>query len=398
MFKGYAILRTAREKPPTDYRVLDYLPDDLDGFSSQPIAFDFETNGTNPITGSIRSIAISNDYGTLAIDISKLSTQDRIKLTNWLLKQKLIAHNAVFDAGWIYAKTGKMPKIEACTLVLFKLLATEGYLGQKWGLKHAMTSVLNWPTSNELDLHNWLKSNKLHARDMAQAPWEILGKYNALDAAGTWQLYKHFVHTIQKNGWEQNILQYHKIDFMNLIYLLIEQQMSGMSIDLEYLNIFNEKLDKEIEDKLNDFLYHPEVRPHVEYYQSIVIEDMEKSEPQKFTKSGEITSRFIKWKDKLKLAKSKLDFNVDSPQQLQWLFYERMLYTCPIMTTTHKMSTGKKAFKYLGEPGKKLKEYRELRDKRKFSAALTNVHINGILHPNVKAHGTITGRSSGGVD
>ena len=398
MSGGYSILRKIKSTPPSEYRVLTTLPTDLDKFSEQPVAFDFETHGVDPTTGSIRSISLANDYGTVAIDVEKLSKTDRIKLTNWLLEQDLIAHNAVFDAGWIYAKTGKMPKIYACTLVLYKLLATEGYLGQRWGLKSAMTELIGWPESNEADLYEWLKENKLKPKDMAQAPWEILGKYNALDSAATWQLYKYLRVVIEEHGWEDQILDFHEKDFVNLMKLLIEQQVTGMTIDLDALEQYNEQLEEEIASKREGFLQHPEVRSHVEYYQSVIIEEIEKLEPPQYTKKGEVTARYKKWQEKLAAAKERIDFNIDSTQQLQWLFYERLFYQCPIKTEKGLPSVGKKAFPYLGELGKIMKEYRELRDRRKFVTALFNVQREGVVYPTVKPHGTLTGRSSGGIE
>jgi DNA polymerase I-like protein with 3'-5' exonuclease and polymerase domains len=398
MFGGYAIIRKLRSRPPENCRVLTSLPPDLEEFGKQPVAFDFETHGVDPTTGSIRSISLANDHGTVAIDCEQLSSDDRMRLTRWLLKQKLIAHNAVFDAGWIYAKTGTMPDIEACTLVLFKLLATEGFLGQRWGLKSAMTDLLGWPESNEVDLYNWLKSNKLKAKDMAQAPWEILGKYNALDAAATWQLYKHLVAIIEAHEMTEQVLEFHRKDFVTLIKLAIEQQMSGMTVDVKALAEFDQKLEGQIEDKRHEFLNHPEVRDHVKYYQSVIVEEIEKAEPPKLTKKGDVTARHLKWQEKLAEAKSRIDFNIDSPKQLQWLFYERLFYECPIKTDKGMPSVGKKAFPHLGELGRLMKEYRELRDRRKFVTALGNVQRDGVFHPNVKIHGTVTGRSSGGVD
>lgn len=393
---GYAILRKTRVAPPQDIEVLEYLPKNLNQYGGT-CAIDFETHGIDPTLGTIRSVAIANDYGAIAIDCEKLSKGDRLILTNWLMEQDLIAHNAVFDAGWLYAKTGKMPKIEACTLVLFKLLATEGYLGQRWGLKSAMTELLGWPESNETDLYGWLKDNKLKAKDMAQAPWDVLGKYNVLDAAATWQLYKYLRSFIEENNWEAQILKFHKEDFRNLMELLIEQQIGGMHIDLKGLEDFDKKLEAEIEEKRQEFLNHGEVKSHVQYYQSVIIEEIEKAMPPQYTKKGEVTARYTKWQERLAAANSRIDFNIDSPKQLQWLFYERLFYDCPIKTDKGVTSVGKKAFPHLGHLGKLMKQYRELRDRRKFVTALTNVQRDGILYPTVKPHGTVTGRCSGGV-
>jgi DNA polymerase I-like protein with 3'-5' exonuclease and polymerase domains len=397
MDTGYALLRKVKTEAPTDVRVLTSLPPDLEEFGKQPIAFDFETHGIDPLTGSIRSVSIANDYGCVAIDLEALTPQDKMTFTKWLVKQRLIAHNAVFDIGWIYAKTGIMPKMEACTLVLLKLLSTEGFLTQRWGLKPAMTNLLGWQDSNEADLYDWLKANKLKAKDMAQAPWDILGKYNALDSAGTWQLYKYLMDVIKQNNLEQSVLQFHQEDFVTLMELIIEQQMGGMNIDLDALAQFDIILQDQIDAKRMEFLNLPEVTEHVEYYQTVIVEELEKAEPPKHTKKGDITARYTKWVEKVEATKGRLDFNIDSTQQLQWLFYERLYYDCPIKTDKGATSVGKKAVPYLGAPGQLLKEYRELRDRRKFVTALNNVQRDGVFYPNVKPHGCLTGRCSGGI-
>lgn len=396
MEQGYAILRKQNNTPPTDIRVLDYIPDDLEKFGGI-CAMDFETHGLNPITGSIRSISLANDYGTLAIDLDAVSKEDKVKFTKWLLKQKLIAHNAVFDAGWIYTKTGVMPEIHACTLNLFKLLATEGYTGQRWGLKTAMTDILGWPESNEADLSEWLKSNKLLKKDMAQAPFNILGPYNAMDSAATWQLYKYFRQVIKENNWEESVFNFHQRPFVTLIELFIEQQLEGITIDNIGLDAYDNELIKKIEKERQKFLKHSEVAPHMEVYKQAILDEIAQSLPEQYTKTGKIASNYTKKLEKIELIKKSVPFNIDSTQQLQWLLYERLHYSCPIVTKTG-ISTGAKSLKYLGELGKILKEYRHLRDRRKFITALKNVQIKGVLHPSLKIHGTVTGRSSGGVE
>lgn len=398
MSTGYAIIRKCRIPAPTDCRVLDHLPSDLDKYGGI-CAFDFETHGTDPVSGSIRSISLANDYGTVAIDLQTLSQSDRKWLTKWLLKQKLVAHNAVFDAAWIYAKSGMMPNIEACTLVLFKLLSTEGFLGQQWGLKVAMRDVLGWEESNEKDLYAWLKSNKLKASDMAQAPWDILGKYNALDSAATWQLYKYFLKIIEDNDWKECLLDFHRQDFVNLIELTIEQQKEGMKINIDALTSYDERLKEEIEEKKQEFIRHPRVAPELEFYKRCVVEEFKKTIPPQFKKDGKTTTaRFTRWEHKLEELRRSQPFNVDSPQQLQWLLYERLMIDCPIKTDKGLPSTGKKALPHLGELGKLLKAYRELRDRRKFIKSLQGVMRDGRFHPKLKIHGTVTGRSSGGVE
>lgn len=400
MKRRYAILKKiATPLHNQRYSVLSSLPDCLDSMGHQPVAFDLETHGTDPIRGTVRSIAIANDYGAYAIDYEALSKPEKLKLTKWLSRQRLIAHNAVFDVAWIYAKTGCMPQIETCTMVLFKLLSTEGFLGQRWGLKYAMTHILGWPETNEKDLDDWLLKNKLKKKDMAQAPWDILGKYNALDAVASWQLYKYFLKTMEYHEFTEAVQDFQKDEFINLVKLLIEQQVNGMHIDIPALMEYDDELTEEIEEKRQEFIHCDEVESHIDYYQQCIIEDFKKKEPPKLKKDGGITVRWTKWEAKLEALKKRYDFNLNSNDQLQWLFYESMGLDCPVKTEKSPLpSVSKKAIPYLGPAGVLLQQYRTLRDIKKFVTALKNVHVDGIFHPTIKPHGTLTGRGAGGLE
>lgn len=383
--------------PVPEVEVVAHLPTSLlSAMEAQPVAFDFETHGTNPMHGGIRSIGLANDAGCVAIDLEQLSPVDRKQLTQWLLKQRLVAHNMVFDGAWVFSKTGKMPIIEACTLSMYKVLSTEGFNGQQWGLKSAMEDILGWPESNEKDLYEWLRSNKMGKSEMAKAPWSILGKYNALDAAATWELFKYFSMVIEKNG------MYHLKSFLSMelytsIELVIEQQYHGMTIDLQQLSSYAVELDKEIESKRTEFLEHSEVKPLVKEYQDAVVAELRKAEPPRLTKTGKVAARYLKWEERVAKHSSQIDFNIDSPKHLQWLLYEKLQYSHNVRTDKGDMSVGKKALPYLGPLGKLLKEYRELRDRRKFVTSLAGVQKDGVFHPSVKIHATVTGRSGGGT-
>ena len=395
MTHGFALLRKQHLAPPADIRVVSSLPADLDQYGGLT-AFDLETHGLDPRKGAIRSIALSNDYGTIAIDYEALPDSQQRDLMQWMLQQQVIAHNAMFDCAWIYHITGCLPQIEACTLILFKMMATEGYTGQRWGLKTAMTDVLGWPESNEKDLYDWLKANKLRAADMAQAPWDILGKYNALDTAATWQLYSYFRQVCEENNWQECILDFHKSDFINLVNLLIEQQQKGITVDLVAMEIFDKKLQDSIEEHKDAILMDEAVRPHVEYYQQLIVESILEARPDQFTKTGKVAARYTKWEEKLHGAENRLDFNINSGNQLKWLFFERMMFECPILTDTGTQSITKKTLKYLGKYGKMIKDYREVVKRREFVASLYDVQQDGVVHPNMKPHATVSGRCGGG--
>ncbi len=396
---GYAIIRKQSLKPPP-YEVLSCVPD-LTAFEAQPVAFDFETHGLDPAPGRVRSVALANDAGCVAIDLEALTSQEYSYLLDWLVQQRLIAHNFVFDGAWLQCLTGKVPGLEMCTLVMFKLLATEGWRSQRWGLKVAMTDVLGWPASNEENLHNWLSCNKLKVADMAKAPWEILGPYNSLDAAATWQLYKYFKKICENNGWIRSVFEFHRTQFGNLITLLIEQQLLGMEVDMPKLDSLDAALCDDIETKRQEFLTHPLVAPQIDTYQQFVVAALEEKVaniPHKSEKTGKVFVRWEKAQAKVEAAKLRQDFNVDSIKDMTWLLIDKLGYTTPIVTEGGAPSVGAKSFVHFGDLGVLLKDYRELRDRRKFLVSLREVQELGRLYPLVKVHGTVTGRLSGGRD
>jgi hypothetical protein len=394
---GYAIIRKQAKSVPA-YTLHTELPD-LTPFEHQPVAFDFETHGLDPLPGRIRSVGLANDAGCLAIDLEALLAPDYDQFFRWLVQQRLVAHNFMFDGAWLKTTWPEADlKFEMCTQVIFKQLAGEGWFGQRWGLKVAMTDILGWPESNEEDLYAWLKANKLKKGDMAQAPWEILGPYNALDAGATWQLYKYFCEVCFTHGWRSSVLDFHRSDFGTLIHLLIEQQLAGMPLDEAKMAATNAALELSAGHKREEFLTHLKVAPHVEYYQECVVQALEDKleDIPEFTKTGKTAARWVKQQEKIAAAKTRQDFNVDSPKDLSWLMFDRLGLTTPIMTDKGAPSVGAKSFPHFGELGQLLKEYRAIRDRRKFLVSLDDVQRDGVLYPNVKVHGTVTGRASGG--
>jgi hypothetical protein len=228
---------------------------------------------------------------------------------------------------------------------------------------------------------------------MACAPFDILGVYNGLDSAGTYQLYE-YLHTFAAQfpvWWD-----YHQNDYMNEVVLLIEQTLDGLPVDLEQVSGHGEKLDIAIGTKLSEFLAHPDVSPHVASYNEDVVQQLISEEPPKLKKDGGVTVRWEKWQAKVNTARCICHFNTDSPAQLSWLFYEKMKLPVKRRTDKDEPSVDVKAISGMGVVGRMLLEYRKLRDERKFITTVNNVHVNGIIHPRLISPGTITGRISAG--
>lgn len=198
-------------------------------------------------------------------------------------------------------------------------------------------------------LENWFKASKIASekRNYARVPTEILWPYAMSDADATYRLMVKFQDLLAKDSLED--LFYRLV--MPLNNNLLQVEYEGMKIDRDSLNQAKEELEKEISDL------------------SIEIK----------AETGEI--------------------DLDSPQQLSELFFQKL--KLPITKTTPKgaPSTDEEALNNLAgyhSVPKKILAYRGVQK-------LYNTYVCGIeelldendrVHTNFLLHGTVTGRLS----
>lgn len=381
-------------------------------FDGGPVAFDFETWGTDASAPDsyVRSVGLANSSLCCAVDLD--NSEQVVQVCQWLSRQgQLVAHNYVFDGAWIYKYTEELPLAWADTYGLFRQLATEGWshpLPQTWGLKTAMTDVLGWEEQNDQELTDWLKSNGFRKFEMAKAPWDILGKYNALDAGATWQLFEYFQSVLRQYDWGDLLWNYHQQEHLGEVNLLIQQQFSGMQLDLEKLKDYDRRLIFEIMEKSNEFLAIPEVSKVITRYNDLNSEKIQEFAPKKFKKNGDISKVWEKWDEKRRVAvaagiwkfaqKKPQSFNLNSGPDLVKLFFGELGYEIKERTDSGAPSVGKKVLPHLGEGGVVLNAYRLLRDEHKFVRAALYLQRDGVFHPKVKSVATVTGRLGGGSE
>lgn len=375
---------------------LPQLRDVLSKLEGNPISFDFETHGNNPADPdhSIRCVSLRVPGFCVSVDFENLDTDVRGFLLGWLSQQELIAHNYAYDGAWLAREVGHVVWPKMCTYATFKMLATEGFFGQRWGLDSLMTDILGWPESGKDIMNNWLRETKTPREKMATAPFDILGVYNCQDSTATGQTAEYFDTVLAKFPVLRDFLD---VDMNNLICLVIEQQLNGLALNLEHLDAYGNRLDKDVTTALQDFLNHPDVSPAVASYNQQVLADTLAAEPSKFKKDGEVTKRWLSWQQRCEEVAATNHFNTDSPQQLCWLFYEKLKFKVAKKTDGGKPSVDADVLPTLGEPGRLLAKYRDLRDQRKFVTQLQNVQLNGRLHPSLKVPATITSRLAGGL-
>jgi DNA polymerase I-like protein with 3'-5' exonuclease and polymerase domains len=339
---------------------------------------------------------------SLAIDLSPLPRPALMAgLWAFLLKRKVVAHNFWFEGAIIYRFAGALPEQFSCTRLLFKMLASEGWLGQSWGLKEAMVDILNWPV-NTTFLNEWLKQNKKTAAQMSDAPWHILGWYNQLDAAATYELWQCFTDTLESGNfaWKDYFVDYIQEAYSEYRQLLTSNHV-GIPIDQEALLNYKTQIERNIVELSTKFLTDVSIVEYITKFNKNVVEQLLEKEPPSTTASGKPSTRHAVWKAKLEVLMNTNHFNLDSPKHLQWLLYGQLKLSPPDTTEKGDPSVDKTSLKMLSStfsPLKSLLEYRTHRDVLKFLVSLESSIIDGMYRPSYKVPGPVTSRLSCGVE
>jgi hypothetical protein len=216
------------------------------------VALDTETTDRDLAVEGFRvvGIGLAWDKECLYLDVNNIADDTKNYLISRLQTYKLIAHNVVFDAAAMlrFARGEPLPWTY-CTYGLFKQVATEGYPGQRWGLKSAMTSILGWPEQNDIGLEQWLIDNGYMKRNktadksqMYNAPCSILGRYCALDADACWQLYTSIHDQVLIDPRFQDLDIYHTDLFIPNALRIAEQQLRGILVDRSQLSQYRAEL------------------------------------------------------------------------------------------------------------------------------------------------------------
>ena len=304
-----------------------------DIINNKPVAFDFETSGLDIMADVFwaRSVSFHNDEVSMAVQIryengDQIDPKAEKRLFEFLGTQTgLIAHNATYDCGVLMRATKKFVRPLCDTLVAFKDLSNEGFVGQMWSLDYIVENILDWPVySKELDIH--LKSKKLNKATMCHADWGFLGRYNQLDSAATWNVYKRCIEIVDnhKESWGKFFWTRHNEDILNLLKLQIIAYKNGLNIETKKLSSYSEILDKEIADKKAAFFDHPKIKKAMVLWEDMVLKNYEDSKPvPKYKANGELHGGYLRslrlWEDRKEQFFKDNEFNLDSPKQLQWL-------------------------------------------------------------------------------
>ncbi len=120
------------------------------------VAFDVETTGLQPRFGGLRLLQLCTFGKTpVVIDCFDLSDDDWITLEEFFaVERQWIAHNAVFDLGWLQEHEIYPEGRVLCTMLASRIL-TNGLPNIKNGLQHVVKRYLKQELSKEEQKSDW---------------------------------------------------------------------------------------------------------------------------------------------------------------------------------------------------------------------------------------------------
>lgn len=399
---------------------------------SRVLVVDFETRGDDyslpiPDQTQVVGIGLAWDTGSCYTDCQFLSQQynGQYMESIWqiiLSHPRLVAHNVYFDGGYLFGTTGSHGNWHACTYALTAQLANESP-EQRWGLKHLMTSVLGWESSNEDELDWWLISNGYHncpalkdrseenlRRKMAapkspllpdksqmwRAPVEILGKYCCLDVEATYLLYTEVLAPVAARF--PGLLEHHA-RYMHLVRLLIEQKTSGILVDRLGLIDRATVLRVKSTEFLQQFCSDNAVRNHIVEIEAGFLQEHLAKEPARLKKDGDISKNWLRWDiRRQEIVDRKLPeylFNLNSDQQMVELLHTRLGMEVTMRTETGIPSMSNKALGRMGDLTAPLIEFNYVQKELGYiQDYIDRTENRPTIHPSFRCPGTITDRLS----
>jgi DNA polymerase I len=144
-------------------------------FNATTVAFDCETTGLQPVYGGLRLLQLAAlDRMPVVIDCWDLEDHHWQDLEEFFsLKRYWLAHNAVFDLGWLQEHEIYPEGEVLCTMLASRIL-TNGLPNLKHGLQHVVKRYLKLEISKEEQKSDWTGDLTLSQLDYAAYDVELL--------------------------------------------------------------------------------------------------------------------------------------------------------------------------------------------------------------------------------
>lgn len=236
--------------------------------AAEPIHLDFETTGLDAadLAQQATNLALANSAGVWSWDVRDWGPNHWGDLAQALRAVGWIAFNAPFDGAWLtrYTHPALLDSMVGCSSALFRLLANEGYTGQRHNLEVAVRDVLGWPTNQKDALAEMLAAHRIRSKSemwrLADLEPHGYALYNAFDADASWQLWTHLR---PQAAAHPALDQYLRDEWPCMLRLLIRQYHTGVTMDRAGLEAYRVKLLTERDLAVEALRGHPRTHPHV---------------------------------------------------------------------------------------------------------------------------------------
>ena len=207
------------------------------------IAIDTETEGFNYFEDNIISIQFSyngkSGHFCYWKDINK-------ELLIKLFDRKdiiFIFHNGQFDLKWLITKGIKNARCDFETMLASHTLNENSPNGLK-----PLTWIYTAFGGYDLELKRYIKQHKI--KDWRDLPESLLLGYACYDAVITYQLYKYFTHRLDLEDVDVKNNFYNYV--MPAVAMITDVEMTGVQIDLNYLNEYVSNLKSKAQQLENE--------------------------------------------------------------------------------------------------------------------------------------------------
>ena len=337
----------------------EWVLDERPPHSRDPLALDWETRGFpgDPAAYPV-GVALADSRGSVYLpfyrDPAAPMPAEQAEYVRFLRRMAtsgvpLLAHNVPFDGAWFLRDlpAGHRQPTWTCTLAAYRLLATEGAIGQQWGLKAAMKDALGWADTNEAGIYGWLVEHG-HVTDISNAPKEgyvagllnaktgaaaygrpdkgamwrvptvILGAYACLDAQACWELWMHVLRPAMMKS--PVLVEYIMAWYPAYMDRLMRCSQRGISVDLEALAAGRAAEASKAAKLEAAVLSLPSVATHVAAWTQQQVADVQATMPPRWRKAPVLGAEPRRWlkKDTQILSKSWVAWETKRQRVLGW--------------------------------------------------------------------------------
>jgi DNA polymerase I-like protein with 3'-5' exonuclease and polymerase domains len=365
------------------------------GWDLDVLVCDIETHPTCILGVSLAPLSKTNKVNAIYIPLKIYDKEKNIfldgcdeslvtYLSNTLLKFKLIGHNFTFDKSHLDRHYNINTNWVADTRIMWHLASAPAG-PRPYGLKDAQVELLGMEEKGNIALKQNIKANggKGDGSDMHLADLEVLGKYAALDAYSTAQLYNKLApfFDIHDYWWMlEQMMQYN--------ILLQNNTDSGVLVDVEGLGKAHNRLLRTKEAAKKRFT--KEVKNEIESLEKDWA-DRRIAEYKRESNRAWYANHPEKWER----------FNLNSDAHKRELFFEKLGHTPLNFTEGGKPSVDGDSIKRLQSNFVEayLKYEKANTISTNFSGPYLSSVIGGIhgnrLHPGFNICGTVSYRLSG---